>query len=176
MPLDLAAMDVSVNAVRRAAKRVTARSATRGAGAMTLIAGSAVEIPFANESFDIVVASDGLYSWDLSAGNRAIALAELRRVLGRRGRIIFTEHTRFHRFDELAAEIAAAGFEVEQRDYLYDRPWYQLESWTRAVQSLSLVKAMRRNVAAAQILRTVGRVFGPRASRHICFLARRRGS
>lgn len=172
--LDLVAMDVSVNAIRRAAARIRACATAGQDAGMVLLAGSAVEIPFANESFDIVVASDGPFSWDLSAGDRAVALAELRRILRPAGCIIFTEHTRYHRFDELVTEIRGAGFEVERREHLYDRLWYQLESWVRAVQSLSLVKAARRNVGAALILQMVGRAFGPRASRHICILARQR--
>lgn len=171
LQLELSAIDVSVNAVRRAAERISIR-AGQSARAISLLAGSAAELPFATESFDVVVASDGLFSWDLSAGNRALALAELRRVLRDSGRIIFTEHTRYHRFAELITEIRDAGFEIEQLEYLYDRPWYQFESWTRALQSLSIVKAMRRNVALAQMIQSVGRVGGRRASRHICVVAR----
>jgi ubiquinone/menaquinone biosynthesis C-methylase UbiE len=175
-PIQLSAIDVSVNAVRRAAGRLCSHAAEGHCGASAFVAGSAVEIPIRDRSFDIVVASDGVQSWDLPAADRADALVELRRVLDVGGRIIFTEHTRSHRFDAFVAEIRAADLEVDRVEYLYDRPWYQFESWTRAVQHLGAVKALRRNLTLARILRVVGRALGPSGSRHVCVLARRAGA
>jgi ubiquinone/menaquinone biosynthesis C-methylase UbiE len=143
----------------------------RSHGGAEFVAGSAVELPFADEAFDIVVASDGLYSWDLSAADRVVALAELRRVLRPGGAIVLTEHMRLHRFDQFIAEVRASGFCVRRIEYLYDRPAYQFESWIRAIQDWRIAKRLRRSVGLARALRAVGRIGGRRASRHVCVLA-----
>ena len=140
---------------------------------MQFIAGSTVELPFADQAFDIIIASDGLYSWDLSAADRAMALGELRRVLRPNGQIVLTEHMRLHRFDQFIAEIQASEFFVRRIEYLYDRPSYQFESWIRAIQDWRLAKVLRRSVGLARALRAVGRIGGRRASRHMCVVATR---
>lgn len=87
--------------------------------------------------------------------------------------MLITEHLRPARFAEFVAEVAASPLAVVRVEYLYDRPWYQFESWFRAIQHTSVGQAIRRNLAIARLLTRLGSFFGPRASRHICILARR---
>src|SRR5688500_11498044 len=60
LPADLVAIDLSPTAVRRARQRLEAPGAAAGVWrAPTFVGASALELPFAPESFDVVVASDG---------------------------------------------------------------------------------------------------------------------
>ena len=161
---DVYGVDVSATAVAHASRRVPPRAAS-------FVAGSATELPIASRTVDLAVASDGLYSWNLPPSDRCDALREMHRVLKPGGLVLLTEHTRAERFTELVNEVTASPLRVLSVTYLYDRPWYQFESWLRAVQSNPIARALRRNVSIARALRRVGRMIGPRASRHICILA-----
>ena len=163
---DVYAIDLSTTALKRARRRVSSEH-------VTFLAGSATDIPIASATFDMAVASDGLYSWNLSSEERNIALRELHRVLMPRGQILLTEYMRPERFTDFIAEVRASPLRVLSLGYLYDRPWYQFESWLRAVQGSSIARALRRNLTIARLLQRVGRRFGPTASRHIWLLAMR---
>jgi ubiquinone/menaquinone biosynthesis C-methylase UbiE len=161
----VSAIDVSPTAVTSARHRIAA--------GVQFMSGSVTSLPIAPASFDLVIAADGIYSWNLVPSDREAALREIHRVLRPGGRAILTEHTRPARFGEFVGEVARSPLRVVNVDYLYDRPWYQFESWLRAVQRFGGARAIRRNVGIARVLRAVGRRIGPRASRHVCVLAER---
>ncbi|HEY9229148.1 MAG TPA: class I SAM-dependent methyltransferase [Gemmatimonadaceae bacterium] len=163
---DVYAIDVSVTALNEARRRMPPDAASFAAGCAT-------SLPVASAAFDLIVASDGLYSWNLSAGGRRDALHELHRVLRPGGQILFTEHMRPEHFAELLEEVRQSSLRVLSVTFLYDRPWYQVESWFRAIQRFWIARALRRSLTVARALRQVGRLLGPRASRHICIVATR---
>jgi len=166
---NVAAVDVSPTAVAKARQRIVSRTSS-----VAFLAGSVLSLPVGADSFDLIVAADGLYSWDLTADDRARALAELHRVLESGGRMILTEHMRPRRFPDFVQEVEQSPFDIRAIGYLYDRPWYQFESWFRAIQGVGAVRWIRRNVPIARVLSSVGRLFGPVASRHICIIAEKR--
>lgn len=130
-------------------------------------------LPLRDQGFDLVIAADGLYSWDIGRDARAAALKEIHRALSTGGHAIFTEHMRPRRFDEFISEIEASPFSIERTFYFYDRPAYQVESWFKSVQDWRIAKAIRGSIGAARALSGVGRLFGTRGARHICVIARR---
>jgi ubiquinone/menaquinone biosynthesis C-methylase UbiE len=132
-----------------------------------------VALPFGSESFDLVIAADGLYSWDIEREERSTALVEIERVISKGGAAIFTDHMRRHRFAEFVAEIESSPLQLESVSFLYDRLAYQLESWFKAVKDNRAAKAFRRSTDVAMVLSRIGRVFGQRGSRHICVVARK---
>jgi len=162
VPGRLFAMDVSPTAVRRARARVGSAGKP-----LSALVGSAVSLPLKPGTLDVVVASDGLVSWDLSTSQRAASLCEFHAVLRTGGHLLVTEYLRPQRFAGFVDEIAASPFEIVAIDYLYDRPWYKLEPWLRKSRSI------RRSPLVAHALRLVGRLFGPNGSRHILVLARK---
>jgi len=166
---NVTAVDVSPTAVAKARQRILSQTSS-----VAFLAGSVLSLPVGADSFDLIVAADGLYSWDLTAEDRARALAELYRVLQPGGRMIFTEHMRPRRFPDFIREVQQSPFDIQTVGYLYDRPWYQFESWFRAVQGAGAVRWIRRSVPIARFLASVGRLFGPVASRHICIVAEKR--
>jgi len=166
LPVELTAIDVAPTALAAANQRISGE-------AVRFAAGSAMALPIAAGQVDLVVAADGIYSWNLETLERDQCLSEIHRVLAPSGRALFTEHTRPFLFPEFLQQITRNGFAVEWVDYLYDRPWYQVESWFKAVQGTSWVRAARNSEAIARLLQRIGRTLGPRASRHVCALARK---
>lgn len=166
LPIDLTAVDVAPTAITAARERASRQ-------AIRFLAGNALALPIGSGQMDFVVAADGIYSWNLDAPDRDRCLAEIHRVLVPRGSALFTEHTRAHRFGEFTQQIERNGFTIEWVDYLYDRPWYQVESWFKLLQRTSVVGAARRSGWVARILGRIGRLLGPAASRHVCVMARR---
>lgn len=156
------AVDVSPTAAARAAAHVP--------GAIGVSA-SALALPFATGGLDLVVASDGLLSWRLDAGERAQAVGELRRVLRPGGTAILTDHLRPRQFDEFVA-VVAGGFRVERVEYLSDLAWYRMESWFKAVRGAPGVGRLLASRGVARGLARLTRPLGARASRHICVVAR----
>ena len=169
LPFDLTAIDVAPSAIGAASTLLRDQS-------VRFTVASALALPIAAGGMDFVVAADGIYSWNLERNDRSRCLEEIHRILATSGRVLFTEHTRAFRFPEFVAEIEQHDFAIERVDYLYDRPWYQVESWFKMLQGTAWVRTARRSDAVARILQRVGRVFGPRASRHVCVLARRRAA
>lgn len=160
-------IDVSPTAARRA------HDAVHPANGAVFSAASALTLPFDDRAFDLVVASDGLWSWGLSDTERLGALGEVERVLAPCGHAILTEHLRPSGFEEFVDFVAVSGLEVERVAYLADRPSYQLEASLKAVRGWWPARALLASRSLARALRTIARPFGPAASRHILVVARR---
>jgi hypothetical protein len=57
--------------------------------------------------------------------------------------------------------------------YLYDRPWYALESLAKKLPFKSLLQPIVASKAVARLLHQAGSLVGPTASRHIIVIARK---
>lgn len=165
LPGQLFAVDLSPTAVARARENVQSN--------VEFAAARSLALPFRSESFDLVVASDGLYSWDIEREERAAALVEIHRVMSPGGVAIFTDHMRRNRFAEFVAEVESSPLQVESISFLYDRLAYQFESWFKGVRGSKAAKAVLRSTDVAMVLSRIGRMFGQRGSRHICVVARK---
>jgi SAM-dependent methyltransferase len=170
LPGQLFAADLSPTAVARTKENL--RDA-RG-NVVEFVAARSVALPFKSESFDLIIASDGLYSWDIEREERAAALVEIHRVMSQHGAAIFTDHMRRHRFAEFVTEIESSALHVESVSFLYDRLAYQFESWFKGVRGSRISKAVLRSTNVAMALSQIARVFGQRGSRHICVVARKK--
>ena len=172
IPAELYAIDLSPTAVRRARGRL--RDPASGVApdrVPSFVGASALELPFAPESFDVVVASDGLFSWQFDPPTRAAVLRGIRDALVPGGRVVLTDHMRPVRFPEFVAQVRASPLRVERVAYLHDRPCYQFEGWLKAVQHWGVARALRRSTRLARALSALGRPFGAAGSRHICVVA-----
>lgn len=172
LPAELCAMDLSPTAVSRARGRLRGR-ARPPVGLPGFVSGSATQLPFRAQAFDVILASDGLYSWELDAADRAAALRQIHRALAPGGHAVLTDHMRPAQFAGFVEEIRASPMRVVRVTYLYDRPCYQFESWFKGVQHWRVARALRRSMPVARALCAAGRCFGPAASRHICVVAAR---
>ena len=167
LPATLVAMDLSPTAVRRARARVRAEMSP------AFVAGSATALPVTPRAFDVVVASDGLHSWQLGEAERAAALREIHGALVPGGHAVLTEHMRPERFAAFVAEVRASPLRVARVTYLHDRPCYQFEGWLKAVRHWRVARALRRSPAVARALVACGRPFGAAGLRHVCVVATR---
>ena len=168
----LYATDLSPSAVRRA------RARWHGARALAtptpgFFVGSATELPLPPRSFDVIVAADGLFSWQLPDDVRAAVLREIHDALAPGGRAVFTDHMRPVRFPEFVAAVRAGPLRVERVMYMHDRPSYQFEGLIKAIQHWPVARALRRSEGLARALSVVGTPFGAAGSRHICVVAAR---
>lgn len=170
----LVASDVSPSAVERT-RDTLARKAPAGPAAKVahFVAASALALPFAPGSFDLIIASDGLRSWRLEREERAAALNEIVTTLSPGGHAIITEHLQPKHFPDFLAEIRESALSIVSVAYPFDRPWYQFESWFKGVRWWGPVRSLFRIQALARGLSAVGSLMGPKASRHIYVIARR---
>ncbi|WP_158508678.1 class I SAM-dependent methyltransferase [Gemmatirosa kalamazoonensis] len=166
LPTELHAIDLSPTAVRRA------RTLLPGPA---YACGSATELPFAPAAFDAIVASDGLYSWQLGPAECATTLCEIHDALVPGGHAVLTEHMRPSRFHEFVGMIEASPLRVVSVRHFHDRPCYQFEGWLKAVRHTRGARALRGSRTVARALCALGRPFGAAGSRHICVVARREG-
>jgi ubiquinone/menaquinone biosynthesis C-methylase UbiE len=161
------AVDLSRTAMARV--RETCRAAP---GSFRFSAAGATALPFRGGAFDVVVLADGLNSWQLTAPERRLALAEAYRTLRPGGYVVLTEYLRPVHFAEFIQLVRESPLEVSAIIYLHDRLWYQVESWFKAVRGRRWVERIFRSLVLASVLRFVSRIFGPLGSRHICIVAR----
>ena len=168
LPRGLFAVDLSRTAIRMARDRL--RSAAAPA---QFVVASATALPFREGSFAVVVLSDGLHSWQLPPEERRVALAQAHRVVERGGYAVLTEYLQPRAFAEFIGQVRASPFELVSIAYLYDRLWYQFESWFKAIRGWRWVRRLFGSIPVALVLRAIARLLGPRGSRHICVVARR---
>ena len=125
------------------------------------------------ETFDMAVLSDGLYSWQLPPEDRRIALAQAHRVVRPGGYALLTEYLQPRAFPEFVGQVRASPFDLLSIEYLYDRLWYQFESWFKAIRHWPWVRRLFGSVPLAVLLRSLARPLGAWGSRHISVVAQR---
>src|SRR5437773_6053361 len=96
LPQALFAVDLSPPAIHGARPRLRAV----GRPAHCVVA-SATALPFREGTFDVVVLSDGLYSWQLPPAERRLALALAHRVVRPVGPLLLTEQLPLCDFTEI---------------------------------------------------------------------------
>lgn len=169
----IVALDVSPTAVLKARNRCLTRTKDSAADFFFVTAGAA-DLPFASGVFDVVIASDGLHGWELPLELQQRVVRECERVLAPEGYVVFTDYLHPKKFDHLIEIIRNSPLQIVAVEYLYDRLWYQMESWFHLVQNNSAVKAILRNRSLAHVLKRVSRLFGRDGSKHICIVAQKR--
>ncbi len=167
LPGRLVAVDLSRTAIRKA------RQASDPGRRARFVIASATALPFTEGPFDLIVLSDGLHSWQLPYGERQTALAEAYRATRPGGYALLTEYLRPEYFDGFIGQVRASPFQVVSVQYLYDRLWYQIESWFKAVRGRPWVGRLFQSLPFALFLRSVARRFGRAGSRHICVVAQK---
>jgi ubiquinone/menaquinone biosynthesis C-methylase UbiE len=88
------------------------RNAYAGAGTMRFIQGNALELPFADASFDVLLNVEASNDY----ADRPRFFGEVARVLKPGGTFLYADSFRSNRVDRVKAELANAGFKAEFRD------------------------------------------------------------
>ncbi len=164
------AIDISPSALRKAsAWWEQAKEKQRP----TFLLASATALPFQRESLDLIICMDGLHGMDMTAELQNVVLAEGFAALRVGGVMILTDYMRPEHFHELVQRVEQSPLTVVKVHYLYDRLWYQMESWFRMIEHLGWVQALFRSTLFARILSVPSRLFGKYGSKHICIVAKK---
>jgi SAM-dependent methyltransferase len=172
-------LDISASAVRKAWehwKKATPSNQNTATPFVTqgrFVVASTTSLPFSPNSTDVIVCSDGLFGWELPQSMQKEVLQQCAQVLRPGGIIILTDYLHPRRFDELIRIVSESPLSILSVEYLYDRLWYQFESWFHLLESRRWVQAVLRNMAIARLLRSFGRFFGKHGSKHLCIVAKK---
>jgi ubiquinone/menaquinone biosynthesis C-methylase UbiE len=166
-------LDISLTAVAKAKKRC--EEVVKGKdNPYQFIVASCLELPFQENTFDVVVASDGIWGWFVEDTEKSKkAVAEIYKVLKTNGVVIHTDYLHPRKFAKFVQLTMSAPFQLIKEEPMYDRLWYRLESWTKSLQSFTWVKKLLANVGFAKKLRTLARLLGRNYSKHISVIAKK---
>lgn len=162
----LVGMDISATAIRKA--RATCLAAVEGKpNPYMFVVGSATELPFNSNFFDIVVASDGLYGWHLSDELQKKTVKEIYRVTKPIAYAVFTDylHPRLHH--KIEPTLRHASWQIDRIELLHDRLWYRLESLLKAFRHTTWACNLLANKAFALRLKGIAQKMGKSQSKHI---------
>jgi SAM-dependent methyltransferase len=168
-------IDVSPTAIARARTHCASMAAAAGAAGTTIdfhfAVGSAAQVPFPDESFDLVLLCDGLFSWKLPAALERKVLEEAHRVLAPGGCAIFTDYMKPARSDAFFAAVEASPLRVVSRHLLNDRYWFRMEGWLRPLRHLDATRRLLRSRRVARAIMAASRPLGKFGTKHFGVLA-----
>lgn len=129
-------------------------------------------LPFLPQVFDLIVVSDGIHEF-VPKENRKKALAEIHMSLKKDGYCLFSDYLKTKDHDRFLELIESSQFKIVFTYPLYDRVWYQFESWFKGIRNFSWVKKLLSSITIAKILMIPARLLGSHGSRHILILAQK---
>jgi ubiquinone/menaquinone biosynthesis C-methylase UbiE len=170
----IVAADISLTAVRTCRKRCLS-GVQKDKHNIAYFVTTVPDLPFNANVFDVVTLCDGLYGWWFSEENKKRALENVYQVLKPGGIAILTDCL-MTRQDQMDYRHMAENspLTVKEVTYLYDKPWYTLESFVQKTGTGKLLGRMLRSVNVADFLNKAGRLLGQRASRHICIVVEKK--
>lgn len=168
-------LDISLTAVLSAKKRCNSVVSGKE-NPFSFVVASTLALPFAEESFDVVVASDGIAGWfdtNEKAVNSEKAVKEIFRVLKKGGIAIHTDYMNPKFFDEYVKLTLSSPFQKIKEEPLYDRLWYRTESLLKAFRKQTWAKQVLANVSLARALKGIAKMLGRSYSKHIGVVAKK---
>ncbi|WP_375435407.1 class I SAM-dependent methyltransferase [uncultured Hymenobacter sp.] len=169
---ELYASDISLSAVK-ACKLKCDELAAQHNCSMHYYVTTTPGLPFAEESFEVVTLCDGMIGWWFSDEKMQAALQDTYRVLRKEGYVVFTDYITPERFPGYIDLIEKSAFSVVSTSYLYDKPWYLLESVAKKLPGKALLEPIVASTQVAKLLHRAGRMAGTAAARHIVIIARK---
>ena len=175
---EIHAMDLSLTAVqacRRHCQATLARQSAAATGApgsqYFFYAASATVLPFADNTFDVVLFCDGLIGWELNDQQRATALARAHAVLKPGGTLLMTDYMHPRDFGWRVAETEASPLTLTAVHYLNDRFSYRLHALLKGVRGTAMAKRLIASRSLAGRLAKWSARRGPEGSKHLCLVA-----
>lgn len=172
--LNLTAIDISQSAVEKASELLRQIPLKSGQEPPRSMTGSAVDLQFEANSFDVVIFSDGLIGWELSDQQKLQSLEQADRILKEGGYLILTDYLHPRNFAEHLKLIKNGPLEIAQVHYLNDRLWFQLDANLKPLKKFAPVKSFLRSTSVAQVLATLSSFLGYRGSKHLGVVMRKR--
>ncbi|MEJ7738654.1 MAG: class I SAM-dependent methyltransferase [Chitinophagaceae bacterium] len=169
------AADISFTAMKACKKRCDAKAELYHCRMEYLVA-TTPGLPFAADSFDTVTLCDGLRGWWLPDEQKRIALEDTFRVLKKGGIAILTDYLpELNRGEAKAYEamVRASPLSIVEISFLYDKPWYKLESLLKKTGLQHKLRSILASIPLAKTLNTIGNLAGLKAARHILIVVRK---
>ena len=160
------AMDLSPAAVLRAD-----RSLPPDALEPVFAAGSVTAIPLANDSIDLMVIADGLFTWGFDEATCEEILRQAAATLVPGGKILLMDYLKVGDQASFMRIARSGDLRVTRILPLHDRPWYAVELLLRPLRHQLWCQRLLSNLNLARMLSLVGRVLGRFGSAHICVVA-----
>ncbi len=127
-------------------------------------------VPMQTGQFDLIIASDCVHEF-VPEEERIIAVREIGNLLSPEGVALFCDYMRPGSAEGFCELIRQSGLKIVRIDRMYDRVWYQFESWFKVVRGAALVKMILSSVCIAKILRYPAMLLGKYGSTHVLIVA-----
>jgi ubiquinone/menaquinone biosynthesis C-methylase UbiE len=165
------AADISFSAIRACKQNCDLQAGESNCNIEYFVTGVPA-LPFADDSFDVVSICDGLAGWWLSEDQRRDALEDTYRVLKKGGIAILTdclmpEINKDEEFEAYQKVVRESSLTIVEVKFLYDKPWYKLESALKKAHLNGVFSLLLANVSFAKALNSISKLFGKKAARHI---------
>lgn len=160
------ALDLSPTAVQRAEN-----SRPIGIGEPVFAAASVAAIPLPSASVDLMVISDGLFTWGFDSASCKRILHNAAATLDKGGKILLMDYLKPS--DHAAFLRLANGHpDLKLREIirLHDRPWYGMELWLTPFRHTRWCRRLLSNRKLAKLLSFFGRILGPFGTAHIAIV------
>ncbi len=165
--LSVTSIDVSPSAVAKCQQQIQSITLKENQRAPQVVVGSGTDIPFSENSFQVVLFSDGLIGWELSTEQKKKALCQAWRVLRPGGYLVLTDYLHPKEFDAHLRIVLDSPFVFVERFLFHDRLWFQLNANLKSLHHVESVKAFLRSVKVAKVLGRLSSLAGPRGSKHL---------
>lgn len=169
----LIGMDISITAIKKALQHCLQAVAGQN-NPYQFVVGSATELPFKSDFFDIVVASDGLHGWHLSDDLQAKVVKEIYRVMKPVSYAVFTDylHPRLHA--KIEPTLRNVPWHIDRIELLYDRLWYRFESLLKAFRHTGWAQKALADKSFALFLKGIAKKMGKSQSKHIAAIVHKK--
>ncbi len=167
---EFTAMEISETALEETRKRL---QSLKLPGKLRFHLGSALDLPFPDNSFQCVLAADGIHEWGLTQDQKQKVYAEIHRILRPGGHAIFSDYLKPDWFADVLRQFQQSPFQLAETEYFGDRLCYQMESLLKAFANSTWAKGLKANVGLANLLRTLGKQLGPAGSRHLFWVGKK---
>jgi SAM-dependent methyltransferase len=171
--LNLTSMDISETAVIKTQNLLNGLPKKDQQKNAIVLTGSATKMPFADETFQVVLFSDGLIGWELSPENQKLALHEAYRILKNGGVLVTTDYMNSRHFESHLTTLKGSPFRLAQVHYLNDRLWFQMNTNLRHFKKFSFVKSVLKNISVAELLAKISSLMGPKGSKHLAVVLKK---
>ena len=165
------AMDISPIAAVKTRKFLNERGGGEG---FKVFAASATELPFADNSFRVVLLSDGLHGWELSDELQFDVLREVHRVLEPGGYAVLTDYLSPRNFLQYQEKLKNGPLEFVRVEYLGDRVGFQIANNFKSLQNVWPFKSVLGSLKFNLALCKLSKPFGPNFSKHMAVILRKR--
>lgn len=157
------AFDISETAVRKA------RSQSGGVPFHFFI-GTLPGLALVRSKLELILACDCIHEF-VPEARREAAVREIRAALAPNGLALFCDYMRPGKEAAFRELLEKSDMEIVRIYRMYDRVWYQFESWFKGVREWSPVKKMLGQIWIARALRLPARALGRLGSTHVLFVA-----